>query len=75
VILPLPSRIRTGQVFALLKEEHSANIQGTYLKGLGYDIPCPMTLNVLRPKVFPRDFKKLEDAFTQATKEPGFING
>ena len=73
------SLLESGQVryLLLLKEEHSAEYPKVpILKDLGYDIPCPMTLNVFAPKGLPAGIsKKLEDAFTQATKEPGFING
>jgi tripartite-type tricarboxylate transporter receptor subunit TctC len=46
------------------------------LKDLGYDIPTPMILNIMGPTGIPDGIiKKLEDAFTKAMKEPGFIKG
>jgi tripartite-type tricarboxylate transporter receptor subunit TctC len=44
------------------------------LKDLGYDIPAPLLLSIAGPKGMPENIvKKLEDAFTQATKEEAFL--
>ena len=61
----------------MLKEGPSAEYPGTaILKDFGYEIPCPMTMNIFAPKgINPAIPKKLEDAFTKAMKEPEFING
>jgi tripartite-type tricarboxylate transporter receptor subunit TctC len=46
------------------------------LKDLGYDIPAPTFLNVAGPKGLSDDVvKKLDEAFSKAMKEPGFIKG
>ena len=43
-------------------------------KDLGYDIPAPLLLSVAGPKGIPENIvKKLEEAFTQATKEEAFL--
>ena len=74
-----PSAIESGQLRFLvtLKEEPSAEYPGIpILKNFGYEIPCPMTMNIFAPKgINPAIAKKLEDAFTKAMKEPEFING
>lgn len=45
-------------------------------KSLGFDFPTPLFNNVACPKGVPDEIaKKLEDAFTRATKEPAFIKG
>ncbi len=46
------------------------------LKDLGFDIPTPLFNNVAGPKGIPDEIaRKLEDAFTKATKEPAFVKG
>jgi len=46
------------------------------MKDLGYDIPAPTFLNVAGPKAMPDEIvKKLDDAYSKAMKEPGFIKG
>jgi tripartite-type tricarboxylate transporter receptor subunit TctC len=73
------SLLEAGQIrlLLLLKDERSAEYPKTpIIKDLGYDIPCPMTLNVFGPKGIPDGIaKKIEDAYTQAMKEPTFIKG
>jgi tripartite-type tricarboxylate transporter receptor subunit TctC len=45
-------------------------------KSLGFDFPTPLFNNVACPKGVPDEIaRKLEDAFTKATKEPAFIKG
>jgi tripartite-type tricarboxylate transporter receptor subunit TctC len=73
------SLIESGQIrlLLLLKEKRSTEYPNVpILKDLGYDIPCPMTLNTFAPKNLPAAIaKKLEDAFARAVKEPAFIDG
>jgi tripartite-type tricarboxylate transporter receptor subunit TctC len=73
------SAIESGQFrfLVLLKDEPSNEYPDVpILKHLGYEIPCPMTLNIFAPKgINPVIVKKLEDAFTKVMKEPEFING
>jgi tripartite-type tricarboxylate transporter receptor subunit TctC len=73
------SLLEAGQIrlLLLLRDERSAEYPKTpILKDLGYDIPCPMTFNVFAPKGIPDGIaKKIEDAYTQAMKEPAFIKG
>jgi tripartite-type tricarboxylate transporter receptor subunit TctC len=73
------SAIESGQFrfLVLLKDEPSAEYPNIpILKDLGYEIPCPMTMNIFAPKgINPAIAKKLEEAFTKAMKEPEFING
>ena len=61
----------------LFREERSAEYPQTpILKDVGYDITVPAVLNVAGPKGLPDEIvRKLEDAFTRATKEPAFVNG
>jgi tripartite-type tricarboxylate transporter receptor subunit TctC len=65
------------RLLALLAENRSTDYPQTpILKDLGYDIPAPTILMVSAPKGIPEGIaKKLEDAFTQAMKEPEFIKG
>jgi tripartite-type tricarboxylate transporter receptor subunit TctC len=73
------SAIESGQIrfLVLLRDEPSVEYPNIpILKDLGYEIPCPITLNIFGPKgINPRIAEKLEDAFTKAMKEPGFIDG
>jgi tripartite-type tricarboxylate transporter receptor subunit TctC len=73
------SLLEAGQIrlLLLLRDERSAEYPKTpILKDLGYDIPCPMTFNVFGPKGIPDGIaKKIEDAYTQAMKDPAFIKG
>ena len=73
------SLIEAGQTRLLLlcREEHSVEYPKTpNLKDLGYDIPCPLYLGIQGPKGLPEGIvKKLEEAFTKATKEQDFANG
>ena len=73
------SLIEAGQIrlLLLLRDERSAEYPKTpILKDLGYDIPCPMMFNVFGPKEIPDGIaKKIEEAYTQAMKEPAFIKG
>jgi tripartite-type tricarboxylate transporter receptor subunit TctC len=66
-----------SRYLALLKDEPSKEYPDVpILKDLGYEIPCPMIMGVFGPKgINPAIAKKLEDAFTKAIKEPGFIDG
>ncbi len=65
------------RLLALLAENRSIDYPQTpTLKELGYDIPSPTILPVAGPKGLSEGItKKLEDAFTNATKEPEFIDG
>jgi len=73
------AQIEAGQTRLLLLFSEDRRIeypQTPVLKDLGYSFPSPMFLNVAGPKGLPREIvKKLEDAFTKAMKEPGFIKG
>ena len=68
---------REIRVLALFAEKPRADYpQIPTLKELGYDIPCPVFHTICGPKGMPDGIvKKLEDAFTKATKEPAFIKG
>jgi tripartite-type tricarboxylate transporter receptor subunit TctC len=69
----------SGQVrlLAFASEERSAvYTQIPTLRELGYDIPCPVFLSIMAPKGTPDEIiKRLEDAFSQAMRQPAFING
>jgi tripartite-type tricarboxylate transporter receptor subunit TctC len=73
------SLVESGEirVLALFAEKPRADYpQIPTLKELGYDIPCPVFHTICGPKGMPDGIvKKLEDAFTKATKEPAFIKG
>ena len=73
------SAIESRQIrfLVMLKDEPSAEYPGVpLLKDLGYNIPCPMGVNIFAPKdIDPAIAQKLEDAFTKAMKEPEFISG
>ena len=73
------SLLEAGQIrlLLLLKDERSDKYPKIpILKNLGYDIPCPIMGNVFGPKGIPEGIaKKIEDAYTQAMKEPAFIKG
>lgn len=66
-----------SRLLLLLKDERSDEYPKTpILKDLGYDIPCPIMGNVFGPRGIPEGIaKKIEDAYTQAMKEPAFIKG
>jgi len=68
-----------GQIrlLLLISERRSTEYPDTpILKEFGYDFPTPWFLNVAGPKGMPDEIvKRLEDAFTLATKEPAFIKG
>lgn len=67
----------TTNLLLLFSEEQRAGYpQIPILRDLGYYFPSPMFLNVAGPKGLPKEVvKKLEDAFTKAMQQPGFING
>ena len=71
------STLESGQLRLLLLfvEEKSTDYpQVPVLKELGYDIPCPMLINVVAPKGISDGIaKKLEDAYSKAMKEPEFV--
>ena len=74
------SQIDAGQIRLLLlfREERSSEYpQIPVLKEFGYgDIDAPMFMNVAGPAGLPPAIaRKLEDAFTNATKEPAFVKG
>jgi len=79
----LPSLIDAGQLrlLALLGEKKTDYYPGVpVFKELGYgrpDVPpAPIYMNVGGPKGIPEEIvKKLEQAFTQATKEPSYTKG
>ena len=60
----------------MLKDEPSAEYPGVpTLKEL-YNLPYPMGITIITQKAVPDAIvKKLDDAFTKAMKEPGFISG
>lgn len=65
------------RLLLLLREEHSAEYpEAPILKDLGYDLPFPMYTSIAAPSGVPDGIiKKLEEAFSRATKEPTFISG
>jgi tripartite-type tricarboxylate transporter receptor subunit TctC len=73
------SLVEAGQIrpLLLLRDDRSAEYPKIpIIKDLGYDIPCPMTINVFGPKGLPDGIAlKIEDAYTRAMKEPAFIKG
>jgi len=73
------SLLESGQIklVFLVAEKHSPYYPNTpILKDLGYDVPAPTFLNIAGPKGLPDEIvKKLDDAFSRAMKEPGFIKG
>ncbi len=73
------SLIESGKARLLLlfREERAAEYPQTpILKDVGYDFPVPTFICVAAPKGLPDGIaRKLEDAFTRAMKEPGFIKG
>jgi tripartite-type tricarboxylate transporter receptor subunit TctC len=73
------SLIEAGQtrLVLLFREERSEEYpQAPILEDLGYDIPCATFMGVQCPRGTPDGIaKKLEDAFTNAMKEPAFIKG
>ena len=73
------SLVESGEtrVVLLLKEEKSAEYpQIPIMKDLGYDLPYPMFIGVITAKAVPDAIvAKLDDAFSKAMKEPGFIKG
>jgi len=73
------SLIEGGQIRLLLlySDVHQAAYpQVPIIKDLGYDFPAPMPILVTGPKGLPEGIvRKLEDAFTKAVKEQGYING
>ena len=73
------SLVEAGQVRLLLlfREERAAEYPDTpIVKDMGYDFPIPTFICAAGPKGLPDGIvKKLEDAFTRATKEPAFAKG
>jgi tripartite-type tricarboxylate transporter receptor subunit TctC len=73
------SLVDSGQIrlLAFVSEKRSAiYTQVPTLRELGYDIPCPVFLSIMAPKGTSDEIiKKLEDAFSQAMRQPAFING
>ena len=73
------SLIESGEtrVVMLLKEERSAEYpEVPILKNLGYDIPYPMFVGFFTARAVPDAIvKKLDEGFSKAMKEPGFIKG
>lgn len=67
----------SARLLLLFREERAAEYPQTpVLKDVGYDFPVPTFICVAGPKGLPDGIvKKLEDAFTRATKEPAFIKG
>ncbi len=61
----------------ILRQERSAEYPDVpSMKDLGYEFWEPAVLNVSAPKGLPESmFKRIEDAFIKAMKEPGFIEG
>lgn len=73
------SFIESGQlrVLACLSEKRSSTYPRVpTLKELGYDIQCPVLMGIMASKGTPDEIvRKLEDAFSQAMRQPAFING
>ncbi|OGP62441.1 MAG: hypothetical protein A2169_07555 [Deltaproteobacteria bacterium RBG_13_47_9] len=73
------SMVEAGQLrlLLILREEKAVEYPQTpVLKDLGYDFAFPTFFTVSAPKGLPEGIaRKLEDAFTKAMKEPGFIKG
>ncbi len=65
------------RLLALLADHRSPDFpQTSTLRDLGYDIPAPTILPIAAPKGLPEEIaKKLEEVFTRAMKEPGFVKG
>lgn len=61
----------------LLSEEKSIEYpQIPILKDFGYDIPEPSFISAIGPKGIPKEILgKIENAFTEAMKQPAFIRG
>lgn len=66
-----------ARLLLLFREERAAEYPQTpILKDVGYDFPVPTFICVAGPKGLPDEIvKKLEDAFTKAMNEPGFVKG
>ncbi|OGP54223.1 MAG: hypothetical protein A2162_08725 [Deltaproteobacteria bacterium RBG_13_52_11b] len=63
-------------VLILRQEKSEEYPEVPTLKDLGFDFAEPAFLNVSAPKNMPEGIAgKIEDAFTKAMKEPGFIDG
>lgn len=73
------SLVESGQLrlLAFLSEKRSAaDPQVPTLKDLGYDIRCPVFIGIMAPAGTPEPIaRKLEDAFTQAMRQPAFVSG
>ena len=73
------SLVESGEtrVLLLFKEERSNEYpQIPILKDLGYHFPYPMIIGIITARAVPDGIvKKLDEAFSKAMKEPGFING
>ena len=74
-----PALLEAGKIRVLLlisDDQPAAYPTIPILKALGYDMSFPTMINVVGPKGMPEGIvRKLEDAFTKAMKEPGFIKG
>lgn len=73
------SLVRSGQVKPILlyTEKHLSEYPGVpILKDIGYEIPFPALISIMAPMDLPEAIaRRLEEAFTKAMKEPGFIEG
>jgi tripartite-type tricarboxylate transporter receptor subunit TctC len=73
------SLIEAGQtrLLLLLTEDRRPEYPQTpILKDIGYDIPYPAMTSLSGPRGIPDAiFRKVEEAFTKAMREPAFING
>ena len=73
------SLVESGQlrILAFLSEKRStADPQIPTLRDLGYDIRCPVFIGIMAPAGTSEAIvKKLEDAFTQAMRQPAFVSG
>ena len=71
--------LESGQVrlILLISDKPSSFFPKTpILRDLGYDIPAPTILNVAGPKGLPDEIvRRLNEAYSKAMKEPGFIKG
>lgn len=65
------------RLLAYLSEKRAAaHREVPTLKELGYDFPCPVFIGIMAPKGIPEEIvRRLEDAFSQAMRQPAFING